>query len=87
MRSYLLRSGSHDSALRRATTASLPTADPRFAVLVPFRDRNLQPHLDQMQHVPIDNPPSHALHKLGMRNGIKVLRQIGVHHIVVACTE
>jgi site-specific DNA recombinase len=43
---YLLRSGSHDSALRRATTASLPSTNPRFAVLVPLRDRNLQPHLD-----------------------------------------
>jgi len=38
---YLLRSGSHDSALRRATTASLPTAHPRFAVFVPLLDRNL----------------------------------------------
>jgi site-specific DNA recombinase len=38
---YLLRSGSHDSALRRATTASLPTADPRFAVFVPLLDRHL----------------------------------------------
>ena len=38
---YLLRSGSHDSALRRATTASLPTADPRFAVFIPLLDRHL----------------------------------------------
>jgi site-specific DNA recombinase len=84
---YLLRSGSHDSALRRATTVSLPTADPRFAVFVPLRDRNLQPHLDQMQHVPIDDPPCYALHEFGVWNGIKVLRQIGVHHIGVAFTE
>ncbi len=38
---YRLRTRSHDSALRRATTASLPTADPRFAVFVPLLDRHL----------------------------------------------
>jgi hypothetical protein len=68
MQSYLLRSGSHNAALWGSTGASLPTADPRFAVLVPLLNRNLQSHLDQTQHVPIDNPPSHALHKFGVRN-------------------
>ena len=48
-RSYLLRSGSHDSALRRATGAS-SRRQPRIAVLVPLLDRRLQPHLDQTQH-------------------------------------
>src|SRR5258708_21589694 len=38
---YLLRSGSLDSALRRATTASLPTAHPRIAVSIPLLDRHL----------------------------------------------
>jgi len=38
---YRLRTRSHDSALRRATTASLPTAHPRFAVFVPLLDWNL----------------------------------------------
>ena len=38
---YRLRTRSHDSALRRATIASLPTADPRFAVFVPLLDRHL----------------------------------------------
>jgi len=38
---YLLRTGSDDSALRRATGASLPTAHPRFAVFVPLLDRHL----------------------------------------------
>src|SRR5229473_2954917 len=33
--------GTDDSTLRRATTASLPTADPRFAVFVPLLDRHL----------------------------------------------
>ena len=38
---YRLRTRSHDSALRRATTAFLPTAHPRFAVFVPLLDRHL----------------------------------------------
>src|SRR6202158_1619929 len=33
--------GTNDSALRRATTASLPPAHPRFAVFVPLLDRHL----------------------------------------------
>jgi site-specific DNA recombinase len=84
---YLLCTGSDHTTLRSSTGAALPTADPRFTVLVPLLDRHLQPHLDQTQHVSIDNPPSHALHEFGVWNGIKVLRQIGVHHIVVAFTE
>jgi site-specific DNA recombinase len=84
---YLLCTGSDDTALRGSAGAALPTADPRFAVFIPLLDRHLQPHLDQMQHVPIDNSPSHALHQFGVWNGIKVLRQIGVHHIVVAFTK
>jgi site-specific DNA recombinase len=85
--SYLLRSGSQDATLWGSTGASLPTADPRFPVFIPLLDRNLQPHLDKTQHVPIDNSPSHAVHKFGVWNGIKVLRQIGVDHIFVAFTE
>jgi hypothetical protein len=59
----------------------------RFVALVPLLDRNLQPPLDQTQHVPIDNPPNHALHQFGVLNGIKVLRQIGVYQIGIACTK
>jgi site-specific DNA recombinase len=45
---YLLRSGSHDSALWCTTGAVFPAAHPRFAVSVPLLNRHLQPHLDQM---------------------------------------
>jgi site-specific DNA recombinase len=44
---YLLRSGSHHSALWCSTGALSPAAQP-FAALVPLLDRHLQPHLDQM---------------------------------------
>jgi hypothetical protein len=40
-----------------------------------------------MQHVLIDDPPSHALHKLGVRDGIEVFRQIRVHDIRVALMQ
>ena len=75
------------TTLRSSTGAAFPPTDSRFAIFIPLLNRNLQPHLDQMQHVPIDNSPSHALHEFGVWNGVKVLRQIGVHHIVVAFTK
>ena len=55
--------------------------------LVPLFDRCLQPHLDQMQHVPIDDAPRHALHQFAVRDRVEVFGQIGVHHIGVAGAE
>ena len=43
-----------------------------------------QPQLDQPQHIPIDDAPSHPPHQFAVRNGVEVLRQIGVHYICVA---
>src|SRR5450631_3556932 len=37
--------GANHTTLRSSTGAALPTADPRFTVLVPLLDRHLQPHL------------------------------------------
>jgi hypothetical protein len=56
-------------------------------ITVPLLDRSLEPHLDKTQDVPIDDAPSHTLHQLGMRNGVEVLGQIGIHHIGVALAE
>src|SRR5579871_1929638 len=64
--------GTNDSALWCATGAVSPTAHPPFAVLVPLLDRHLQPHLDQMQHVPIYNAPSDALYQFPVRDRIEV---------------
>src|SRR5271157_990052 len=40
-----------------------------------------------MQHVLIDDSPSHALHKLGMWNGVEVFRQIRVNDFRVALMQ
>ena len=58
---YLLRSGSKHSALRSASILILAARQPPFPVCIPLLDRNLQPHPDQMQHLPIDDSPSHTL--------------------------
>jgi hypothetical protein len=61
IRSYLLRSGSHDSALRSAAVAILASRPLAFPVLVPLLDRSGEPHLDQMQHIPIHDPSGDTL--------------------------
>jgi len=40
-----------------------------------------------MKHMLIDDSPSHALHKLGVRNSVKVFRKIGVHDIRVTLMQ
>ena len=40
-----------------------------------------------MQHVLVDDPLRHALQKLGVRNRVKVLGQIGVNYIRIAFTK
>src|SRR6266581_6904895 len=68
-------------AEQRADRSSLwgsPSLIPiaRTPMLIPFLvslfNRNFQPHLDQMQHCSVDDPSSHRLEKVGMRNAIEV---------------
>jgi hypothetical protein len=40
--------------------------------LIRFLDRSFQPHLDQMEQVPVYDSASYRLHKLGMRKSVKV---------------
>src|ERR1035438_1566274 len=40
-----------------------------------------------MQHMLIDDPPSHALHQLRVRDGVEVLRQVRVNDIRVALVQ
>src|SRR5664280_2360936 len=40
-----------------------------------------------MQHVLIDDSPSHALHKLGMWNRVEVFRQIRVNDVRIALMQ
>src|SRR3954466_5656715 len=44
----------------------LPTCQPIFTVLVQFLDRNRKPHLNQMQHVPVDHSPGDTLHQFAV---------------------
>jgi len=56
-------------------------------VLVRFLNRGFQPHLDQMQHGPVDDPASHRLHKLDVRNRVKVAAQICVDNFAMPCID
>ena len=48
-----------DAALRRAARVALAATDAPVPVAIPFLDRRLQPQLDEAQHVPIHDAPSH----------------------------
>src|SRR4051812_14890592 len=65
----------------------LPARHAPVPVLVPLFNRGFQPHLDQMQHLPIDNPPSYTPKQCAVRNGIEVFGQICVNYIGVAFTK
>ena len=54
---------------------------------VGFFDGAVQPHLDQMQHAPIDNPARHRLEKVGMRDAPEVVREVGVHDFRMATEQ
>jgi len=84
---YLLRTGSRNPTLRSAAGAVLPARHAPLPLLVPLFDRGFEPHLNQMQHRPIDNPPSHALKQCAVWNGIEVFGQIRVNYIGVAFTQ
>ena len=47
--------------------------------LVGLFDRRLQPHLHQMQHLPITDPPCHARDQRRVRNRIEIFRYISVY--------
>src|SRR5271167_2538408 len=66
-----------------STSTFVPIArTPTFVpTLVGFLDRSFQPHLDQMQHHSIDDPASHRLQKLGVRNIVKVTAEIRINDL------
>src|SRR6516162_2271390 len=67
--------------LRHKITSRLPSS------IVGFFHGAVQPHLDQMQHAPIDDPARHRLQKLGMGNAPEVVREVGVHHFPMATEQ
>src|SRR6516225_240561 len=73
-----------DAALWRAASVALASTHAPFPVSIPFLDRRFQPQLDQPQHCAIRDPASYRLHQLAVRNQVKVLGQVSVHHIGIA---
>jgi site-specific DNA recombinase len=59
-RSYLLRSGSNHPALRSSSGGLLPPTHPSMPLGVGFFNRRLEPHLNQMQHLPVADAACHA---------------------------
>jgi len=51
--------------------AILPARQPTFPVLVLLLHRGLEPHLDQTQHIPIDDSLGDTLHQLAVWNRVK----------------
>jgi hypothetical protein len=51
--------------------------------LVGFFHGTFQPHLDQMQHAPINDPTRHRLEQVGMRKAPEVVREVGIDDIRV----
>jgi hypothetical protein len=68
-----------------SSPASIPIA--RTPPLVVFFNWNFQPHLEQMQHRPIDDPSSHRLHQFGVWNVIEVATEIRVNNLSMANVE
>jgi len=50
----------------------------------PLFDRRFEPHLDEMQHMPVDDPAGHGPEQVRVRNAVEIARQIGVYHVGVA---
>ena len=68
-RSYLLRSGRNGRALRNAAPlVSRPGRARHPTTIVGIFHGAIQPHPDQMQHAPIDDPARYRLQKLVMGN-------------------
>jgi hypothetical protein len=49
--------------------------------IVRFFNRAFEPHLNQMQHTPINDTPRKRQHQFGMRNAAKVVREVGVDDV------
>ena len=43
--------------------------------------RRFQPHLDQMQHRAVGDPPGHAAHQLCVGNAVEVPAQVRIHYL------
>ena len=60
-------------------------ASPSLAIRL--LDRRLQPHLEQLKHLSIDDPASNRLHQLLMRYRLEIRLQIRVDNIRLATAK
>ena len=70
-----------DSSLRGPAAMVLPTCQPIFTVLVQFLGRNHNPHLNQMQHVPVDHSPDDTLYEFAVGNRTKYFDKSASTHL------
>jgi len=70
--------GCRDWVVSRFRRACLPTS------IIGFFNGAFQPHLDQMQHAPINNTARHRLHEVGMGDASEVVRKVSVYDIGMA---
>jgi hypothetical protein len=54
---------------------------------VGFFDGAVQPHLDQMQHAPINDPTRHRLQEVSVGNAPEVVREVGIHDFRMASEQ
>jgi hypothetical protein len=46
--------------------------------------RGFEPHLDEMQHAPVNDPTRHRLHELEVRDAVEIARYVGIDNFPVA---
>jgi hypothetical protein len=56
-------------------------------LVVGLLDGAFQPHLDQMQHTPVDDPARHRFHKFGMGNAPEEIREVGIDDFPVPAKQ
>ena len=77
--------GAADELAHDRTNPCHPSHLRRYGVRpVGFFYGAFRPHLDQMQHAPINNSARHRLEKVGVRNAPEVVREVGVNDFRVA---
>ncbi len=74
-------------ALHGPLPAAFPSRPSPGSLLVPFLHSSLQPHLDQVHHMQVEDSPSHAFTPFRVRDPIKILGQFRVHDIGIAFTD
>jgi hypothetical protein len=52
--------------------------------IVGFFHGAFQPHLDEMQHAPVNNSARYRLYQLGMGDASEVVREVGINDFRVA---